>query len=69
MWGYAGQTPVRSGGSLRFPTQVSRTPCLKFCQAFGLDVTGAEIESLEDQTVLSVRCFDRLWDREGLFHR
>ena len=69
MWGHAGQTPVRSGGSLRFPTQVSRTPCLKFCQAFGLDVTGAEIESLEDQTVLSVRCFDRLWDREGLFHR
>ena len=57
------------GGSLRFPTQVSRTPCLKLCQAVGLDVAGTEIESLEDQTVLSVRCFDRLRDREGLFHR
>ncbi len=57
------------GGSLRFPTQVSRTPCLKLCQAVGLDVAGTEIESLEDQTVLSVRRFDRLWDREDLFHR
>tara|TARA_R110000851_G_scaffold106697_3_gene226169 strand:+ start:27 stop:251 length:225 start_codon:yes stop_codon:yes gene_type:complete len=38
--------------------------CLELCQAFGLDVAGAEIESFEDQTVLSVRRVDRLWDRD-----
>ena len=40
--------------------------CLELCQAFGLDVAGAEIESFEDQTVLSVRRVDRLWDRDRL---
>jgi len=35
--------------------------CLKFCAALGLDVAEAAIERFEDQIVLSVTRFDRLW--------
>ena len=39
--------------------------CLKLCEAFGLEVAKAEIVSFEDQTVLSVERFDRLWLGDG----
>lgn len=39
--------------------------CLKLCTALGLDVAEAAIEQFEDQTVLSVTRFDRLWTEEG----
>ncbi|HAY07804.1 MAG TPA: type II toxin-antitoxin system HipA family toxin [Hyphomonas sp.] len=39
--------------------------CLKLCAAFGLDVAEAAIEQFEDQLVLSVTRFDRLWTDDG----
>lgn len=39
--------------------------CLKLCAALGLNVADAEIESFEDQLVLSVKRFDRLWTEDG----
>lgn len=39
--------------------------CLKLCSALGLDVCETEILQFEDQLVLSVERFDRLWTREG----
>lgn len=35
--------------------------CLRLCAAMGLEVAEAAIERFEDQTVLSVTRFDRLW--------
>lgn len=39
--------------------------CLKFCAALGLDVAEAAIEQFEDQLVLSVTRFDRLFTDDG----
>ncbi|MBI1399639.1 type II toxin-antitoxin system HipA family toxin [Hyphomonas sp.] len=39
--------------------------CLKLCSAFGLEVAEASIEKFEDQLVLSVTRFDRLWTEDG----
>ncbi|MBA4339614.1 MAG: toxin HipA [Hyphomonas sp.] len=39
--------------------------CLKFCAALGLDVADAAIEQFEDQIVLSVTRFDRLWTEDN----
>lgn len=39
--------------------------CLKLCAAFGLEVAEASIERFDDQIVLSVTRFDRLWTDDG----
>ncbi len=39
--------------------------CLKLCKALGLKVAEAEIDSFEDQLVLSVTRFDRFWTGDG----
>ncbi len=39
--------------------------CLKLCAALGLDVAEATIEQFEDQIVLSVTRFDRLWTEDN----
>lgn len=39
--------------------------CLKLCGALGLDIADASIEQFEDQLVLSVTRFDRLWTEES----
>jgi len=39
--------------------------CLNLCKALGLDVAEAEIARFEDQLVLSVTRFDRLWTDDG----
>lgn len=39
--------------------------CLKLCAALGMNVADAEIEKFEDQLVLSVARFDRLWTKDG----
>lgn len=39
--------------------------CLKFCEALGLRVADAAIEQFEDQIVLCVNRFDRLWTEDG----
>lgn len=38
--------------------------CLKFCAALGLEVANASIDQFEDQLVLSVERFDRLWTED-----
>lgn len=39
--------------------------CLKLCAALGLEVADAAIEQFEDQMVLSVTRFDRLWTEDN----
>lgn len=39
--------------------------CLKLCAALGLDAAEAAMEQFEDQLVLSVARFDRLWTDDG----
>lgn len=39
--------------------------CLQFCSALGLKVAEASIEQFEDQLILSVTRFDRLWTEDG----